>query len=346
MNGRIAIRGKNGRFSFLVRKKAVSVFMMLTVLLLVFCMLAICLGSRPLSPAELWSTALGQGTAESLLIVVTLRLPRLLVAVLVGAALGVSGAILQGIIRNPLASPDIIGISGGAAFAAVAFIAYFSGAVSIGWLPLAAFLGAALVSIVIYGLAWNRGVTPTRLVLVGIGISAITGSLTMLMITLSPIKAAGQAYIWLTGSIYGASWDSVYSLLPWVIVFIPFARAYARNVDVQQLGDDVANGLGAPVQRHRCALLLIAVALAGSAVAVAGAIGFVGLIAPHIARKLVGPTFGSLIPAAAMIGSLLVVSADTVARTAFLPLDVPAGVFTAAVGAPFFIYLLYRNRNT
>lgn len=202
-----------------------------------------------------------------------------------------------------------------------------------------------MVSIIMYVLAWNRGVTSTRLVLIGIGVAATTSAMTMLMIILSPITAASRAYIWLTGSIYGASWEHVYALLPWVMVFIPLAIVFSRNLNVQELGDEIAKGVGNPVQFHRSILLFISVALAGSAVAVAGAIGFIGLIAPHIARKLVGSVYGGLIPVAALIGSLLLLIADTIARTAFLPLDIPAGVFTASVGAPFFIYLLYKNRN-
>src|SRR5690606_35589044 len=142
------------------------------------------------------------------------------------------------------------------AFAAVAFITYFSGAVSIRWMPVAALAGAALVSVIIYLLAWNKGVSSTRLVLIGIGISAATSSATMLMIILSPITAASKAYIWLTGSVYGASWENVYTLLPWVAVFIPLTLLYARRIDVQELGDNMAKGLGAHVQLHRSILLL------------------------------------------------------------------------------------------
>lgn len=345
MNRPIVFRSRRERWSVLLHSKSVAVIAVLLLLLGAAVLLGAGLGSRYVPPVELLKAAFGYGSEESTHILMTLRLPRLLVALLVGAALGVSGAILQGIVRNPLASPDIIGISGGAAFAAVAFIAFFAGSVGIRWLPLAAFAGAALVSLVIYTLAWNKGVTPTRLVLIGIGISAITGALTMLMITISPIRAASQAYIWMTGSIYGASWDQVLTLLPWILVFVPFALIYARHISAQALGDDVAAGLGSSVQLHRSVLLLICVALTGSAVSIAGAIGFVGLIAPHIARKLVGPAFGALIPTAACIGALLVIVADTIGRTAFAPLDIPAGVFTAAVGAPFFIYLLYRTRN-
>jgi iron complex transport system permease protein len=345
MNKLISFRSKTGLISFLVEKKTVIVIATLTVFMVAMFVLGTGMGSRIIYPVDAIKTLLGQGTEQNSLIIKTLRLPRIIVAIFAGAALGVSGAILQGIIRNPLASPDIMGITAGAAFAAVAFITYLSDTVSIKWLPVAAFVGAGLISIIIYLLAWKKGVTPIRLVLIGIGIAAATSSLTMLMIILSPYNAASQAYIWLVGSIYATSWENVYSLLPWVIVCIPLALIYARTVNVQELGDDIAKGLGSPIQLHRCILLLISVALAGSAVAVAGAIGFVGLISPHIARKLVGRSFGGLIPVAALIGGLMVLVADTVARTALLPLDIPAGVFTAGIGAPFFIYLLYQNRN-
>ncbi|RNB83903.1 iron ABC transporter permease [Brevibacillus nitrificans] len=345
MNRLFTMRSKTGRFSFLVDRKTVIILTVLFVCTVAGLILSIQAGSKTISFGDVVLTLLGQGTPDNKLVIGTLRMPRVILAVLVGAALSVSGALLQGVVRNPLASPDIIGITGGAAFAAVAFITYTAGAVSVRWLPLAAFCGAALVSALIYFLAWNKGVTSTRLVLIGIGVAATTSALTMLMLVLSPITAASKAYIWMTGSIYGASWENVYSLLPWVLIFIPLALLYARNVNVQELGDDMARGLGASVQLHRVILLFISVALAGSAVAVAGAIGFIGLIAPHIARKLVGSSHGGLIPVAALIGSLMLLLADTVARTLFQPQDIPAGVFTASIGAPFFIYLLYKNRN-
>ncbi|RRJ66180.1 iron ABC transporter permease [Paenibacillus oralis] len=345
MNRLLVWRSKSGRVSLLLSRKTLLIWAGLTLLLLAAFVAGLTLGSKWISPAELLGLMRGKGSADSALTVCALRLPRLLLAVLVGAALASAGCILQGMIRNPLASPDMIGITGGASFAAVAFLTYFAGAVSIKWLPVAAMLGAGGISLLIYLLAWSKGVTATRLVLIGIGISAATGSFTTLMLVLSPIHAAGQAYIWMTGSIYGASWNDVLTILPWFAVFFPLALICSRHVTVQELGDDVAQGLGASVQRQRLVLLFICVALSGAAVAVAGAIGFIGLMAPHIAKKLVGPSLGGLLPVAAVIGALLLVVADSLARTVFLPLDIPAGVFTAGVGGPFFIYLLYRNRN-
>lgn len=303
------------------------------------------LGDMSIDPFDVVKTIIGKGSVEHTLVIHSLRLPRIIIAFLVGASLAGAGAIMQGLIRNPLASPDIMGITSGAAVGAVGFITFASASVSIHWLPVAAMAGALITTIIIYLLAWKKGVTPIRLVLIGIGINFLLVSLTKVMLIMSPIYAASEAYIWLTGTVYGATWDNVWTLLPFTLLFIPLAFIYARNVNVQQLSDEIATGVGSAVQRHRIILLLISVVLAGSAVAVAGGISFIGLIAPHITRKWVGPSFGGVLPVCTLVGGLMVVVADLIARTVFLPSDIPVGVFTAGVGAPFFIYLLYRNRN-
>lgn len=305
---------------------------------------ALSVGHVTLSPMTVLHHLLGNSTGPESFIIDTLRLPRIVMAFLVGAALAVSGLILQALVRNPLASPDIIGISGGASVAAVAFLSFLTPWLSIHWLPVAAIGGAALAAIAIYSLAWQRGVTPVRLVLVGIGLSAAMGAATTLMITLSPISTTMTAYVWLTGSVYGADWGDVRALAPWLIVLLPLALFHARAIDLQEFGDHLATGLGLSVQRNRLVLLALSVALAGAAVAHAGAIGFVGLIAPHIARRLTDRHFAGLAPVAAMVGGLLVMIADLAGRTLFVPLDLPAGVFVSAIGAPFFVYLLYRQR--
>ncbi|AGB42204.1 ABC-type Fe3+-siderophore transport system, permease component [Halobacteroides halobius DSM 5150] len=338
-------RNKSGSISFQINKKTITVLSLLSCLMLVMLIIGLSIGSTMINPLVVLKHLLGAKIDKYAFIINILRLPRILLALLVGAALGVSGLILQGTIRNPLASPNIIGITGGASAAAVLFISYFSKTLSIKWLPLAAIIGAGIVSFIIYTLAWKEGVTPIRLVLIGIGMAAAMNALTTLMIVLSPIATTIKSYTWLTGSVYGANWTDVYAMLPWVIVFIPLALLFSRILNVQELGDQVAYSLGVRVQFYRFSLLFISVALAGSAVAFAGGIGFVGLIAPHIARKLVGRSFAALVPTSAMIGGLTVFLADLIARTLFLPLDLPAGVFVSGIGAPFFIYLLYINRN-
>lgn len=333
------------KLSVLVRHQTMLVLGVLVLVSIASLMLSTGLGDMKIAPKDLLRTILGRGSEDHTLVVKTLRLPRIITAMLVGASLAASGAILQGVIRNPLASPDIIGITGGATVAAVAFITFAPESVSIRWLPLVAMCGAAVISFVIYALAWKRGVTPIRLVLIGIGFASLLSALTTFMLILSPVTSATEAYIWLTGTVYGANWENVRTLAPWTLILLPLSFVYILHVNVQQLGDDIATSMGSSVQRNRFILLLISVGLAGSAVAVGGGIGFVGLIAPHIARRLVGASFGSLLPVAAFVGAVIVVLADLIARTVFMPLDVPVGVLTSGIGAPFFIYLLYRNRN-
>lgn len=341
----IIFRSQSNSVSFLFEKKAIIVLLALIFLLILLLIAGLSIGSTMLNPVTVVKELFNIGSGEYTFIIKTLRLPRVILALLVGSALGVSGLILQGIIRNPLGSPDIIGITGGASFAAVVFITYFIDTLSIKWLPMASITGAGIISILIYLLSWKKGVTPIRLVLIGIGMAAAMGALTTMMLVLGNTYSTPQAYLWLTGSVYGANWNHVYSLLPWVIIFIPLTLLFTKTANAQELGDQMALGLGVRVQLHRFCLLFISVALAGSAVAFGGGMGFVGLIAPHISRKLVGQSFGSLVPVSAIIGGLTVFLADVVARTAFLPLDLPAGIFVSGIGAPFFIYLLYRDRH-
>ena len=306
-------------------------------------LLSLSLGEEQVALPQVLEVLFGKGDLATQFVVETLRLPRILMAAMVGAALASSGLVLQSMIRNPLASPDIIGITGGASAAAVAFISFFAAAIGIVWLPVFAIAGALLAALLIYFLAWSRGVTPMRLVLVGIGISSAMGAVTTFVIAASPLSTSIRAYIWLTGSVYGASWVEVKALLPWLLVSWLLAFYLARRVNTQELGDSLATGLGVSVQRLRMTLLFLSVMMAAPAIAYAGAVGFVGLIAPHIARRFVARSFVLLLPTSALIGACLVMLADLCGRLLFQPLDIPAGVFVSAIGAPFFIYLLYRQ---
>lgn len=341
----ISLRGKG--YSFLISRKVVWVTLLLSVIMLAVLVISTGSGSLKISPINVVKAFFGvSADASHSVIIFKLRLPRIIVAVLVGAALAVSGAILQGMIRNPLASPDIVGITGGATLGAVSFFYFFAGNISIHFLPIGAILGAFVATFLIYFLAWKRGVSPLRMVLIGIGMSAAFTSVTYMLLVSAPMILAQKALTFMSGSIYGTSWaNDVIPLLPWILVLMPLAIFFTRHINVQELGDDMAAGIGSAVQRNRLILLLIAVALAGAAVSIAGAIAFIGLMAPHIARKLVGPAFGGVLPVSALLGAIIMLIADLIGRTAFAPLDIPAGVFTAAVGAPFFIYLLYRQRN-
>ncbi|KRE29814.1 FecCD family ABC transporter permease [Paenibacillus sp. Soil522] len=346
MNQWITIRGR--RHSFQLDRRTVLMIILLAAANLAAVVICVGLGSKTISPAGVIRALLGIGDSSDSMIIFSLRMPRVLIAVMVGSALAVSGALLQGIVRNPLTSPDIIGITGGASLGTVVFILYFSH-LSIRFMPLSAVIGAFAAAFLIYLFAYRRGITPLRLVLIGIGMAtALTAVTYMLILTASftPTAVAVKAFTFMTGSIFGVSWEKdVATLLPWIIVLFPIALIYARHLNVQELGDEVATSVGSSVHVKRTILLIISVALAGAAVAIGGAINFIGLMAPHIARRLVGPSYGGVIPVSALIGSLVLLLSDLVARIAFIPLDIPAGVFTAAIGAPFFIYLLYRHRN-
>lgn len=346
-----ALRVGKNRFSLLLDKRAVRTLAALSLVTAVLTVLCIGTGETRIPPWEVVRSLFGYGSDLNELVIRQLRLPRILAALMVGAALAVSGAIFQSVIRNPLASPDYTGVTGGASVAAVAFLVLFTNPVdnaltlSIHWLPLAAFLGGAATSLFVYTLSWKGGVTPTRLVLIGIGFTQGLNALTTMLMLSGPLVIATQSKTWLAGTVYGVSWQHVRVLALWMVVLLPLALLMARNLNVQELGDEVAAGVGSHVQRDRLILLMISAGLAAGAVAFAGAISFVGLIAPHIARKLVGPSFGGLLPVSALTGALLVLAADWIGRTAFSPLDIPAGVFTASIGAPYLIYLLYRKRN-
>ncbi|MDQ0861854.1 iron chelate uptake ABC transporter family permease subunit [Bacillus sp. V2I10] len=341
--------GKNF-VSLLLNKKAAIVITTLAVLTVIVLLTSVCIGEVMLNPFQVFRALLGYGEKMDLLVVQSFRMPRILIALLAGICLASAGGILQGLIRNPLASPDIIGFTSGASTAIVGFFALFSDksnslTISIHWLPVAAFAGATLIGLIVYFLSWKKGASSFRLVLIGIGMSMLAQSVTTLLMIQGPIYRASEANVWITGSVYGATWEQVRILAPITLVFVLISIVSSRSINILELGDEIATGVGSNVQKNRFLLLLLSTALTGSAVAFAGGIGFVGLIAPHIARRLVGSSFGALLPVAAFIGGLLVMLADLIGRTLFAPLEVPAGVFTAAIGAPYFIYLLYKTRS-
>ncbi|MFN6519240.1 MAG: FecCD family ABC transporter permease [Nostoc sp. CreGUA01] len=332
--------------SFRIDRRVPVMVLCLAIAIVVVMVMNIGRGEYPISPGDIVKTVLGldTGNPDHRFVIYTLRLPRTLVAVMVGVALAISGAIFQGLTRNPLADPGIIGINAGASLAAVSVIILFPSA-PIYTLPLSAFAGALLMAILIYSLAWNKGSSPILLILMGIGLSAIASAVTSLMITFGEIYDVSNALVWLAGSVYGRTWEQVFSLLPWLVIFVPMALTLARHLNALNLGDDVAKSLGSQVEWQRGLLVLVGVALAGAGVATAGNISFVGLIAPHLGRQLVGTTHEALIPTSALLGGVIVVMADFLGRTLFAPIELPCGVVTATIGAPYFLYLLIRNRK-
>lgn len=341
----LSIRPKRFPISFRVDRRVPIVLVALALLALVSLVVNVSQGEFPVPSLEVVKTILGlPANPDYAFVINTLRLPRALVALLVGMGLAIAGTILQGLTRNPLAAPEIIGINSGASLVAVAFITLLP-EMPVALLPVAAFLGGLGAAIAIYLLAWNQGSSPVRLILVGIGLTAFTSALTSLMITFGEINAVSQALIWLTGSVYGRSWAHLWPLLPWLIIFIPLSLVLARDLDTLNLGDNLAQGLGNRVEWTRGVLLLSTVALAGASVATAGTIGFVGLMAPHLSRQLVGPSHTGLLPVAALTGACIVELADLAGRLLFAPIELPCGVITAIIGAPYFLWLLYRDRH-
>jgi iron complex transport system permease protein len=296
-------------------------------------------GDFPIPIDDVLASLVGRGTADGDFIVGTLRLPRGLTALLVGAGFGLSGAIFQRLARNPLASPDIIGINAGAATAAVFVIVVWGG--SSLQVTLGALAGSTLTAVAIYLLAYKRGVTGYRLVLVGIGVTAMLGSVTSYLLTRAEIFDAQRATVWLTGSLNARSWDHVRPVALALLVLVPATIALARHLRMLELGDDVARGLGVRVEASRGALLVAGVALAAVGTAAAGPIAFVALVAPQVARRLTGGRTAALLPAAAC-GALLLAGSDLAARRLFAPIELPVGVLTAIVGAPYLLYLLAR----
>ncbi|ELD8085305.1 iron chelate uptake ABC transporter family permease subunit [Staphylococcus pseudintermedius] len=268
------------------------------------------------------------------------RVPRMLLGILVGAALAISGAVIQGVIRNPLASPDVIGITKGASLAAVIVIIVFPTA-PLFVLPVASFIGALVISLILSLLISWQGIKGSQLALIGMAIGAVVMALVQYLLIRNPMEA-NIALVWLTGSLFGRSMDHVLTILPWLIVAIPVIFLYARKLDILHLGEEVATALGTHVQRTKMILLFTSVMLAGAAISVVGGLSFLGLIAPHIARSLVGHQHRHIVAMSGLVGALLMVIADGLARIIAPPIDIPVGVLIAIIGAPYFLYVLRK----
>ena len=325
------------------RLRVAIVLIASTALSMVALVASIGLGEYPMTPWEVVRALAGGGDSAEAFVVLELRLPRAVLAFAVGVVLGLAGAVLQGLTRNPLAAPEVIGVSAGANVAAVMVIVALPAA-PIALLPPAAFAGALVATAVVYGLAWRGGSSPARLLLLGVGVTTVAYAIVVgIVSTVDEIIHASQLVTFMAGSVYGKGWKELAALAPWLLVLVPLTFAAARHLDALSLGDTVARGLGVNLERRRLSLLALAAGLAGAGVAVAGPVGFVGLMAPHIARRLVGGAHGALIPVSAIIGGAIVIVADAAARTAFAPIDVPVGVVTAIVGAPYLVWLLSRR---
>jgi iron complex transport system permease protein len=331
------------------RSRSILVMSILAVLIFTTFIISMNTGVIKLTPKDLFMTLFGQGTDRQELVLFQFRLPRIVISMLIGAGLALSGCIMQGITRNALADPGLLGINAGAGLVVMLYVSYFptTANVPVFFLPMLAFGGAALTAFLIYVLAYKKheGIMPTRLILTGVAVAAgISAAMIVLTLRLNPEKYQMVA-TWLAGSIWGTNWKFVMALLPWLLFLIPYVMTKAQTMNVLNLSDATARGLGAHVSREQLKLLAAGVALAASCVAVSGGIGFVGLIGPHLAKRLVGPKHQGLLPASALVGALLVLTADTIGRWAIQPSEIPTGIVTAVIGAPYFLYLMTRTRG-
>ncbi|MEK5238569.1 iron ABC transporter permease [Paenibacillus sp. FSL L8-0470] len=331
------------------RRRGLTILAVISALIVLVFIISVNTGYIRLTPMELLNTLLGKGTDKQELILFDFRLPRIVISVLIGAGLAVSGAVMQGVFRNDLADPGILGINAGAGLMVMLMVSFYpsTAAAPVYLLPLVAFVGAGLTAVLIYVLAYKRyqGISPIRLLLTGVAVAAgISAAMIVLTLRLDPDKYQFVA-TWLAGSIWGTSWKFVLSLLPWIVILLPYVIYKARVMNVLNLGEQTATGLGAAVTREQFKLLAAAVGLAASSVAVSGGIGFVGLVGPHLARRLVGPKHQLMLPASALLGSLLVITADTIGRWILQPSEIPTGIVVAVIGAPYFLYLLTRTKS-
>lgn len=323
------------------KKKRITVLVSLLLLLLIAIYAGISFGAVSVSFKEIWTILVSSSEGAYEKIVFNLRLPRVIVGLCVGACLAASGALLQGVMRNPLADPGIIGVSSGGGLFAIVTMVIFPQYSYL--LPFIAFIGAFLTTILIYLFAWDKGASPVKIILAGVAMNAVLGAIMNGIMVLYSDRV--QSVIgWLSGGLNGRSWYHVEIILPYTIIMLLISLFAIKPVNILILGDDSAKLLGQNVELIRMLIILLASFLAGIAVSVAGLIGFVGLVVPHIIRLLIGEDYRFLLPFSIIGGAALVVIADTAARSLFDPIELPVGILLAALGGPFFIILLRRRR--
>lgn len=309
-----------------------------SILLVVSMIVAVGVGSIHIAPIESVRTLFGEGAELSQTILWNLRIPRVLIAVIVGTNLAVSGAFLQAVMRNPLADPGLTGVSSGAAVTVLAIVLLFPNFGS--FAPLAGMIGGLVAVVIVYALAWkNSKISPMRIILSGVAVNAIMGGIIGLLSILYSDRLPAVVQ-WMNGSLAAKGMGDVELLLPYSIIGWIFAILFIRKANILSLGDDIAVNLGEKMNQTRIILSIIAVYLAAISVSVVGLLGFIGLVVPHMARFLVGSNYWRLIPMSMVLGALVLLAADTIGRSLFAPLDIPAGIIMAIVGAPYFLYLM------
>ena len=320
----------------MTRKKHMIRYSIVTLLLVISAIFSLCIGSVIVNPIE---AIKGIFTHDNF-ILNEYRIPRTLLGLIIGSSLAISGAIIQGVVRNPLASPDVIGISKGASLAAVIIIMLFPTA-PLAILPIGSFIGALMISLILSFLISKFDVKGSNLALIGLAIGAICTAIVQFLLIRNPMDA-NNALVWLTGSLYGHNISNFLSILPWFIITIPIILMLSHQLDILGLGDNVAVALGARVKRLKMVLLILSVMLAGASISVVGGISFLGLISPHIARQIVGHKTMHVAMMSGLIGAILLTFGDGLARGIHPPLDIPVGVIIAIIGAPYFLFLLRK----
>lgn len=331
---------ENKKFGIAINKWRILMLIVFAILAFSGFLCSIMSGAVAIPFSELENTFLHNATGSHQQILMNIRLPRTIVAALVGMNLAMAGAILQAVMKNPLADPHIIGISSGAGLSGILIIVLFPALEYL--ITPVAFLGAMIAAVCIYSLAWKNGIRPLRIILAGVAVSAFLGAGISAILILYSDKVHG-ALMWMVGGLSARSWPHVEIILPYAIIGLILAMLGSRHLNILQLGDDIARGLGVNIELTRIVLTAIGALLAASAVSVAGLLGFVGLIVPHTARLLIGSDYRFLIPSSALLGIAVVTYSDTFARVAFAPLELPVGIFMAVLGAPFFLFLLRRE---
>ena len=318
----------------------VTILILFAFLAVLGAFLSLTKGSSVITMSQIVELLLNPGMDPQSQIIWNIRMPRTIVGALVGINLSLSGAILQAIMRNPLADPHIIGISSGAGLAGVVIMILFPALEYL--ITPVAFVGAMLAAICIYILAWKNVIKPVRIILAGVAVSAfLSAGISGLMIFYS--DRVHGALMWMVGGLAARSWPHVSIILPYAAIGLVLALASASYLNILQLGDEMARGLGVNVEVTRIVMTAIAALLAASAVSVVGLLGFVGLVVPHAARLLIGSDYRFLLPAAALLGVAIVTLSDTFARVIFAPIELPVGIIMAFLGAPFFLFLLRRE---
>ena len=301
--------------------------------------LSIRLGTYTLSFEEIWAAF--QPDDKNYFTLMEYRLPRAVLAILLGGALAISGVLVQSVVRNPLASPDILGINNAAGLVAVSVLLFLPN-LAFYWMPIFAFLGGVL-SFVILWIVCGFNFRPIKMAIIGVALSALWAAISHYLMLTNPVEI-NTAMLWLTGSLWGRSWSYLNVVLPWLVVLLPLPFIFCRDLDTLGLGENKASTLGVTVNKVQISVLVLAVALSTTAVAICGPIAFLGLVAPHLARRLVGGRHRTLLPAALIIGALLLQLSDILARVIDPPTELPAGILTAIIGAPYFFYLLMRTK--